>query len=391
MLVDDLGVKVIDCDTHIVEPYDLWTSRVPRKWQDTVPHVVWNDALQQDVWTMPGLPVMAAAAGSAMAGWKLYPPDRPPTLADADPATWDVRQRLDLMDRYGIYAQSLYPNIGGFGGGRYMLLEDLELRLLCVRAYNDWLTEWASEAPERFIKNCALPFWDVEASTTELQRCWEMGHRGALFSSHPNAHGQPYLADPHWDPIWAAAEELRMPINFHIGSGGTGEFGVNFEGNGRRTNYAISSALIFMSNANAVVDTIFGGICARFPNLSFVSVESGVGWVPFILEAMDWQWENCGLRVEHPDNLLPSEYFRRQFYACFWFERGTLPAAITAVGEDNILYETDFPHPTSQSPGPASAGVPAKVYIDQVMADLPETTVRKILHGNAAKLYDVEP
>jgi predicted TIM-barrel fold metal-dependent hydrolase len=145
-----------------------------------------------------------------------------------------------------------------------------------------------------------------------------------------------------------------------------------------------------MSNANAVVDTIFGGICERFPNLSFVSVESGVGWVPFLLEAMDWQWENCGLRVEHPDNLLPSEYFRRQFYACFWFERGTLPAAIKSVGEDNILYETDFPHPTSQSPGPASAGVPAKVYIDQVMADLPETTIRKILHGNAAKLYDLD-
>jgi uncharacterized protein len=390
VVVDDLNIRVIDCDTHIIEPYDLWTSRVPKKWREDVPRVVWNEEHQQDVWTMPGMPVVAAAAGSAMAGWREYPPDRPPTLADADPATWNAGERLKLMDNYGVYAQLLYPNIAGFGGGRYMALQDAELRLLCVRAYNDWLTEWASEDPNRFITNCALPFWDVEASVDELRRCHAMGHRGVLFSSHPNVHGQPYIADPHWDPIWSACQELDLPINFHIGSGGLGDFDDVYEGNGRRVNYARSVSLIFMTNGHAVVDTIFAGICDRFPTLKFVSVESGVGWMPFLLEAMDWQWKNTGLREELPLRQLPSEYFRRQFYGCFWFERGTLAAAIEGIGEDNILYETDFPHPTSQSPGPASAGIPAKDYIEEVMAGLPETTVRKILHDNAAKLYHLD-
>jgi hypothetical protein len=79
-----------------------------------------------------------------------------------------------------------------------------------------------------------------------------------------------------------------------------------------------------MNNANAIVHTIKGGICQRFPSLNFVSVESGIGWIPFFLEAMDWQWKKYGLHKFHPDRLLPSEYFRRQFYSCFWFERATI-------------------------------------------------------------------
>ncbi len=106
-------MKVIDCDTHIVEPYDLWTARVSAKYRDEVPHVKWNEERQQDVWYMPDRPLMAAAAGSAMAGWKEYPPNRPPRLRDADPATFDVTERLKRMDEYGIWAQVLYPKCRG--------------------------------------------------------------------------------------------------------------------------------------------------------------------------------------------------------------------------------------------------------------------------------------
>ena len=363
-------IEVIDTDTHVIEPYDLWTARIGPRWHDVIPHVDWNEQRQQDVWVIDGV-AYAAAAGSAMAGWKEFPPHRPARMSDAWDATYDVVARLRAMDDFGIHTQVLYPNVGGFGGGSYLRIPE-GIRDECVRAYNDWQCEWTSVAPDRFIMNCAVPFWDVSAAVAEIERCHDLGHRGILISSHPENHGQPYLADHHWDPVWAVTPERGMAVNFHIGAGGVGDFGVEWEGNGPSVNYAIDSAKIFLTNAGAIVNTIFSGICERFPGLNFVSVESGVGWIPFLLESMDWQWRQVGLDREFPQRLAPSEYFRRQFLACFWFERDVLPAAIVLVGEDNLLFETDFPHPTSQTPGPASVGVPASRYIAEVLGDLPE-------------------
>ena len=160
--------------------------------------------------------------------------------------------------------------------------------------------------------------------------------------------------------------------------------------NGRQAAYAKATVGIFLDNSTAMMDVILSGICHRYPDLKFVSVESGVGWVPFLLEAMDWQWVNSGCREEHPEmDLLPGEYFKRQCYACFWFERGSAISATEQIGADNILYETDFPHPTSMSPGPNSVAIYPKDFIEQELSGLPEDTLRKILHDNSAKVYGV--
>jgi uncharacterized protein len=384
---DDL--KIIDCDTHIIEPYDLWTSRVPAKYRDDVPQVRWDEDRQQDVWYTPGHPLLAAAAGPAMAGWKEYPPSRPPRLVDADPATYDATERLKRMDEYGIWAQVLYPNVAGFGGGLYATL-DPNVRLDAVQAYNDWLVEFSSAAPERFVMNCAVPFWDIDTAIAEIARCQRMGHRGIVFSSHPDKWGQPYLADRHWYPIWELCQSLGMPVNFHIGSGGRGDFNANYEGNTRSVNYAIYCSQQFISNAQAISDVVGSGICDAFPELKFVSVESGIGWIPFQLEALDWHWRGAGLHEQYPDRLLPSEYFKRQFYCCFWFERLGLEFAVKTLGEDCILFETDFPHPTSMSPGPAcGSAIRPDDYIEQTFGGWSPETQRKILHDNAAELYKI--
>jgi predicted TIM-barrel fold metal-dependent hydrolase len=120
-----------------------------------------------------------------------------------------------------------------------------------------------------------------------------------------------------------------------------------------------------------------------------VSVESGVGWVPFVLSALEWQWNNNGCQFVEPGRLRPIEYFQRQIYACSWFEREGLLAAIEILGDDNIMYETDFPHPTSMTPGPASVAQNPKDYIEDVFTKLPEASQRKILHENAARIYNV--
>jgi predicted TIM-barrel fold metal-dependent hydrolase len=157
--------------------------------------------------------------------------------------------------------------------------------------------------------------------------------------------------------------------------------------------YASMGVLFFMSNATALTQIICGGICQRFPDLKFISVESGVSWLPFALASLDWQWKNCGVPTEHADtyDLLPSEYFKRQIYGAFWFEgNDLLKFAVDQLGADNILYETDFPHPTSMSPGPATTAQRPDEYVAEVFAGISQADTNKILHDNAAKLYGLD-
>jgi predicted TIM-barrel fold metal-dependent hydrolase len=168
-------------------------------------------------------------------------------------------------------------------------------------------------------------------------------------------------------------------------------FDTAYVGAGPHANYASFGVQFGMANVRVIANLICGGVCHRFPRLNFVSVESGIGWVPFALEHLDWQWKNCGVPLEHPEyELLPSEYFKRQMYACFWFEHGPdFEAALDVIGYESVLYETDFPHPTSMSPGPASAALRPDVFIDTHLSHLPDQVVASILHDNAARLYHV--
>jgi predicted TIM-barrel fold metal-dependent hydrolase len=385
--------RVIDVDTHVTEPPDLWTSRLPSKWQARAPHV--ERIRGRDFWMIDGKRALAPGAVS-LAGYDGHPPNEfPPTWADIDPSAYEAPARLAHMDREGIHAQVLYPNVGGFGSQNFLRMDDAALKLACVRAYNDFLADWAGADSNRLIPVCALPFWHVAESVDEVTRCIGLGHRSVLFPSQPQDFGEPPLSDPHWDPLWATAQEARLPISFHIGGQAAlgvreGEFAPRGGGMGTKAKFARVSALAFIGNGLGITELICGGVCHRFPRLDFVSVESGASWVPALIEALDWQWHNAGVVKEHPEyDLLPSEYFRRQIYACFWFERAMLGRA-AELYPDNLMYETDFPHPTSMSPGPATIAVHPREYAAAALAGLPDTTVAKLLHDNAARVYHVD-
>lgn len=383
--------KVIDTDTHVIEPYDLWTSRIStQKWGDKVPHVRWDANMDEDAWFF-GEHRTGAAAGSAMAGWHEYPPKRPQRLEQVDPSLYEANARLKKMDEYGIYAQILYPNTAGFGAGRFLALGDSELMLACVTAYNDWLTEWSSADRKRLLPQMALPFWDLDATLKEIERCTLAGHKGLVMCGEPEHFQLPKLTDPHWNRLWASAEEKGLPINFHIGTGDMWYFGMMHESIGRHAAFASMGALFSMDNAKIISQIICGGVCERFPKLNFVSVESGVGWLPYLLDGLDYQWKNCGAHIENPHmKLLPSEYFKRQVYGSFWFEKATLKPTLDIIGPDNILYETDFPHPTSMSPGPATSAVAPNEYMAEVFQGIDRETVGKIVYGNAARIYNLD-
>ncbi len=379
--------QVIDTDTHISEPPDVWVDRVASKWGDLIPHVVHDPkGGPKDFWAI-GDSLIQGTGVACMAEFDGLLPDHPDTLEDCIPAAYDAKARVEHMDREGIFAQVLYPNVGGFGSGRFLSLKEPELMLDCVRAYNDWLIDWCSVAPERFIPILATPFWDVDATVKEIERSAAKGHKGVLFGSKPEAFGEPPLTRDHWDPVWAAAQACELPISFHIGSGDVSDLLADAAGMGIRTGMAKICTQLFMDNSNCIADIIYSGVCHRFPNLNFVSVESGVSWLLFALESFDWQWLNNGVQTEHPEyDLLPSEYFRRQIYGCFWFETEGVKKALE-VYPDNLLYETDFPHPTSMAPGPQSTADHPREYAEKVLAGLPEETIGKAVNGNAARLY----
>jgi uncharacterized protein len=133
-------IRVIDTDTHVVEPPDLWTSRLPTHWGELVPHVEWDEANAEEAWFINGQRV-APVASAAQAGWPEYPPLHPRRWDDADPATWDAKARLARMDENGIYAQMLYPNVALFNGKILQSVGDPAMMLGYIRAYNDWQTE----------------------------------------------------------------------------------------------------------------------------------------------------------------------------------------------------------------------------------------------------------
>jgi len=376
---------IIDADTHVTETPDLWTSRAPASMRDRVPRVVTSSRGSQR-WVLGGSQGMLASPGmTATAGVGSFK-NPPKTYEEMHPGAYDAKARLKYMDQMGIWAMVMYPNVGGFGAQQFLKLNDRELMLTCVQIYNDWQTEWASADSRRLLPVTSIPFWDVAAAAKEVRRCAAIGHKGILFTGEPQYFGQPLLGDRHWDPLWEAAVELDLPISFHVGSGDMTEglLKNRVAAYGQAAAFTALAVNILFQNGVQVSDLIMSGVLARYPQIKFVSVESGIGWIPFMLETMDYQFQGNSVAEEHPEfDRLPSEYFARNVFACYWFEQVAPRRLLDKIGVDRILFETDFPHPTS-------------LYGDEVharirggLSDCEESARRMILWGNAQKLYKV--
>jgi predicted TIM-barrel fold metal-dependent hydrolase len=223
-----------------------------------------------------------------------------------------------------------------------------------------------------------------------MKRCKEMGHRGVLFANRYEMIGLPPFYHRHWDPILAAAQDLDLSLNFHVGfsstmdgaASGMSERLAQFD---PRT-AARTTSVGLMGNAETIATIVTCGVCERFPRLKFVSVESGFGYIPYLMESLDWHWKGYGAHLQSP--MLPSEYFRRQVYGCFWFERQSIP--LLALYPDNFMFETDYPHPTSLAPGPCSPAERPGDHIAAAFEGVPLDVARKALHGNAARVYHLD-
>jgi len=380
-------LRIVDVDTHLSEPHDLFTSRAPRKWKDLVPQVKMVDG--RPTWVSEGDQVMGKALaisiiradGSKGEGLEVFKNEN----KDVHPGSYDAKQRVRVMDEGGIWGQILYPNLLGFGGHK-IPGKDEELRRLCVTLYNDAMAEFQETSGNRIFPMALLPWWDIDAAVAEAERAHKMGLRGVNTNSDPQDVGLPDLGQPHWEPLWEVCADLGLPVNFHIGASDSSRtwFGGNaaWPSRPKDQKLALGGTMMFFQNARVLANIIYSGICERHPKLMFVSVESGVGWIPFLLECLDYQAKETALTAIAGLTMKPSDYFRRQMYGCFWFEHENLAAVAHQVGADNLMFETDYPHPTCLYPNSVEHAVKA-------VAALEPEDQRKLLGGNAIRVYSL--
>lgn len=380
------GIAVVDADTHLTEPHDLWTSRAPKGWEERVPQV--REVKGRLMWTIDGN-VFGRAIGASVVlpdGSKSVGPDFMGFGIDEVHAGASmVEPRLAVMDELGIHAQIVYPNVVGFGGQYFADVVDPELKLLCATLFNDAMAEIQEQSGERMFPMAIIPWWDIEASVEEVARAHSMGLRGVNTNADPQNDGLPDLADRHWDPLWEVCADLSMPVNFHIGASATSMSWLGtmpWPSLDDERKLALGSLMVMISNFRTMGNLLVSGVLERHPELHVVSVESGLGWIPFLLEGLDYEVEECAPHISDHLSMKPSEYFRRQVHVCYWFEQVSMRGALAALGPDNILFETDFPHPTCLYPDPLS-------HAAETLRDVEPEVRRKLLSTNAAELYRI--
>jgi predicted TIM-barrel fold metal-dependent hydrolase len=242
------------------------------------------------------------------------------------------------------------------------------------------MAETQANSNNRVFPMALMPWWDVQAAVNEAKRCAKMGLRGVNTNSDPNDHGMPDLSDPAWYPLWEVCSDLDLPVNFHIGASdatmdaiGPGVWPSHGKDEG-----VVWSVMLFLNNCRVMTNILVSRFLEKFPKLKIVSVESGVGWIPFMLEAVEYQMHEADTKYTVPVD----EIFRRQIYACSWFERKSIVPMARMIGVDNLLFETDFPHTTCLYPN-------ALQYVADAAAAFTPEERRKVFGGNAARVYNL--
>jgi predicted TIM-barrel fold metal-dependent hydrolase len=373
--------RVISTDDHLQEAPDTWTSRMSSKWGDRIPQVKPLDK-HRDAWFVYGVP--NERLGVAIVHGAL--PDRAKSVTrweEVPEIAYVPAERIKAMDRDGVDVHTFFGNIAGVAGATFSNpAYEEEYRREAIQAYNDFQIEaYAKPFPGRFITLALVPLWDVDAAVAEVLRTKALGIKGISFA-FPQQYGYPHFADTYWDPLWSVCEETSLSVNMHIGSGGSmGVKGESYEGHSQMRNLAEMSTRAISANTQVMSTVLFSGMLERFPTLKLVSSESGLGWVPYLLETADHQWERQKLWRDGM-SIKPSEYFHRQCYVNFWYERVGIENR-HHIGIDNIMWESDFPHPTCTWPD-------SQTYIERSLDGVPENERRKILVDNAVRVFNLD-
>jgi predicted TIM-barrel fold metal-dependent hydrolase len=371
MLPDD--AQIISVDDHVIEHPRVFTDRLPAKYAEVAPRIV-KLPDGNDTWLYEGRQsgnfALNAVAGKHPREFGMDPR----SYDDMLPGCYRIEDRIKDMDIEGVWAQLCFPNFGGFAGSTFYAAQDKELAKLCVSAYNDFiLDEWCAYAPDRQIPLMMVPFWDVGASVREIERTAARGAKSISFVEAPHKLGLPSYHTDHWDPIFRICEQAELPLSMHFGSGGMPQ-GLSPDGP-----FFVAIALFGLNSMAATADLLFSEVFYKFPNLKVALSEGGIGWMPYLLERMDYSWGRHKYWSSINADKLPSELFREHIYGCFISDQSGIEQR-HRIGIDNILFESDYPHSDSNWPHTR------KLLADHLAA-VPDDEARKIVELNARALY----
>lgn len=366
--------RLISADSHVNEPGDLWVERIDKPFRDRAPRVVENPPGQRPgaYFMLEGLPPIHLAQGMG-AGKK--PEELPAffqssTYKDRRPGGWDPAERVKDMELDGVEAEVIYTTLGF----RQFWLTDAALQRACFRVYNDWLADFCAYAPKRLAGLALISLYDIDEGVKELRRCASRGLKGVLIWASP-PEDRPY-SSPLYDPFWAAAQELGMPISLHSITGMGAESRLAIK---QPLDRYVRSTVLSHEVQRTLVVLIFSGVLERFPNLKIVSAENEVGWLPFFLQKLDQAHEEYRYLYPAPLKLKPTEYFRRQIFATF-IDDPVGVAGREFIGVENIMWSSDYPHTVST--WPHSLEVVARDF-----KGVPGDEKRLIVRENVARLY----
>jgi predicted TIM-barrel fold metal-dependent hydrolase len=368
---------IVSVDDHLVEPAHLFEGRMPAALVDAAPRVeVADDGTE--AWLFDGRrhPQIGlnAVVGRPKEEWSMEPAN----FDDMRRGCWDPEARLADMDVDGVWASLHYPSlIAGFCGSNFSRCSDPDLGLACVRAWNDWhLDEWVGPRTDRFIP-LQLPWLsDPEVAAAEVRRNAERGFRAVSFLEQPVDMGLPSLHTDHWDPFLRACEETGTVICLHCASSGW---------SASRSPYAPLELLTTLFPVNALVtcaDWLWSGVPVRFPQLRICLAESGIDWVPMLINRIDYVMDHSasGLSSWADPERHPSEVLRQ----AFWFGVIDLTSSLVLrdeIGVDHIVLESDYPHADSTWPDTSTRAA-------QALASLAPGEIDAISWANASQLFD---
>ena len=361
--------RVISSDNHVMEPADLWTSRGESKFKDRVPHL---ERLEEgDWWISDGVKVHGAFAG-AQVGIRFEEPEKlslESRIEDVRPGGYIPEEHVKDMDIDGIDVSIVYPTVGLL----LYALQDSELLSSLFRTYNDWVGEFCSAIPKRLKGIAMLNMDDVGEGVKELERSAKLGFVGAMIPIYPHEE-RPY-DKPEYEPLWAAAQDLAMPLSLHTGTNRKGVLQQDM-----RPSYI--SNLDYWARLS-LADIIFSGAFERYPKLQVGSVEQELGWVPHFLDQIDYTYtqRQQETRGEHlfKGDALPSDYFHSNVF--LGFQEDALGIELRhRIGVDNLQWGGDYPHPESTFPR-------SRQILEEILMDCTEEEKAKIAGGNTARVY----
>jgi predicted TIM-barrel fold metal-dependent hydrolase len=364
---------IISSDSHVFEPPDLWTERIDTTFRARAPRIQRvgdvDHLVVEDQQTIAGIGLISNAGARF---------DAPETISDhgrfedVHTGGYDPQQHLEDMQIDGVAGEILYPSQGLF----YYKVADSQLMSAIFRTYNDWLAEFCQTDPDRLKGIAMINLDDVQDGIQELQRTARMGFAGAMITEYPPEDRR--YDRPEYEPFWAAAQDLDMPLSLHTA---TRRQGLNSGMTQRTLHDASRRATKVFLPATSMCDMIFAGVFERYPNLKLAIVEFELAWVPHLLQTMDYTY-----RERHEEalyrfkgELLPSDFFHRNVFLSFQEDAVGIRLR-DLIGVENIMWGSDYPH--SESTFPRSREI-----LDRILYGVPADERAKIVGENTARLY----